>query len=189
MSDPAADRAPALSSSCRASSDPALCPEEHNAMRTTIDRYKSRAGRLEPDGIDLSAFADQPLSPSGLRCLRYMHDIEHHTVCYMRDLLLTPAHRDPDITAFLSCWVYEELFHGEALAMVLEAHGIPAGAPRVADLRARRKWKDGAGLALHLGASALAGRPSSPCTCRGRGERVDTQAAYARLATREAHPR
>jgi hypothetical protein len=158
-------------------------------MRTTIDSYKDRAGRLELDGIDVEAFADRPLSPSGLRCLRYMHDIEHHTVCYMRDLLLTPAHRDPDITAFLSCWVYEELFHGEALAMVLEAHGIPAGAPRVADLRERRKWKDAGGLALHLGASALAGRTFIALHMSwGAVNEWTTQAAYARLAAREGHP-
>jgi hypothetical protein len=158
-------------------------------MRTTIDSYKTRAGRLDLDGIDFAAFADRPLSPSGLRCLRYMHDIEHHTVCYMRDLLLTPAHRDPDVTAFLSCWVYEELFHGEALAQVLESHGIPAGAPRVADLRERRKWKDAGGLALHLGASALAGRTFIALHMAwGAVNEWTTQAAYARLAALEDHP-
>ncbi len=44
-----------------------------------------------------------------------MHDVEHHTVCYLRDLLLTPAHQDPEITSFLSCWVFEEMWHGEAI--------------------------------------------------------------------------
>ena len=52
-------------------------------MRTTIDIYKERAGRLDIDGIDFDAFRDRPLSSDGLRCLRYMHDIEHHTVCYL----------------------------------------------------------------------------------------------------------
>ena len=73
-------------------------------MRTTIDSYKARAGRLDLDGIEFGDFRDQPLAPDALRSLRYMHDIEHHTVCYLRDLLLTPAHRDPAITSFLSCW-------------------------------------------------------------------------------------
>jgi len=104
-------------------------------MRTTIDSYKARAGRLDLDGIEFGDFRDQPLAPDALRSLRYMHDIEHHTVCYLRDLLLTPAHRDPAITSFLSCWAYEEMWHGEAMAAVLEAHGEVAGAPRVAALR------------------------------------------------------
>src|SRR5271170_7360673 len=103
-------------------------------MRTTIDSYKTRAGRLDLDGINFDDFRDQPLSADGLRCLRYMHDVEHHTICYLRDLLLTPAHRDPDITAFLSCWAFEELWHGEAIARVLEAHGEAAGAARIAPL-------------------------------------------------------
>ena len=99
-------------------------------MRTTIDSYKSRAGRLDLEGIDFDDFRDQPLQPDALRSLRYMHDVEHHTVCYLRDLLLTPAHQDPEITSFLSCWVFEEMWHGEAIGQVLEAHGEQAGAPR-----------------------------------------------------------
>jgi len=107
-------------------------------MRTAIGFYKERAARLDVDGIDFDAFRDRPLSSDGLRCLRYMHDIEHHTICYLRDLLLTPAHRDPEVTAFLACWAYEELWHGEAIGQVLEAHGETAGAPRIAALRQRR---------------------------------------------------
>ena len=64
-------------------------------MRTTIDSYLARAGRLDLEGIDFDDFRDRPLPADALRSLRYMHDIEHHTVCYLRDLLLTPAHRDP----------------------------------------------------------------------------------------------
>jgi hypothetical protein len=60
-------------------------------MRTTIDSYKTRAGRLDLEGIDFDDFRDQPLPADALRSLRYMHDVEHHTVCYLRDLLLTPA--------------------------------------------------------------------------------------------------
>jgi hypothetical protein len=34
-----------------------------------------------------------------------MMDIETHTSIYLRDLLATPAAYEPDVTAFLSCWV------------------------------------------------------------------------------------
>ena len=117
-------------------------PRRDSAMRTTIDCYKSRAGRLDISGIDFDAFAAQPLSPEALRCLRYMHDVEYHTVCYLRDLLLTPAHRDPEITTFLSCWVFEELWHGEAIGEVLAAHGEVSGSTRIAPLRQRRRRRD-----------------------------------------------
>ena len=57
-------------------------------------------------------------------CMHYMMDIESHTVIYLRDLLATRAAADPQITAFLSCWVYEELWHGEAFSDFLRAYGI-----------------------------------------------------------------
>jgi hypothetical protein len=49
------------------------------------------------------------------RCLAFMMDIESHTVMYARDLLATWAAFDPDVTAFMACWIYEEFWHGEAL--------------------------------------------------------------------------
>ncbi len=64
-----------------------------------------------------------------------MHDVEYHTVCYLRDLLVTPAHADPEITAFLTFWNHEELWHGEALAAVLRAHGRTAGDARIGSVR------------------------------------------------------
>lgn len=158
-------------------------------MRTTIESYKTRAGRLDVDGIDFGSFADRPLSPDALRCLRYMHDVEHHTVCYLRDLLLTPAHRDPDITAFLSCWVFEELWHGEAIAAVLKAHGEPAGSARVAPLRQARRARDKAALAGTLAGGALAGQTFIAVQMAwGAVNEWTTQAGYARLATIEGHP-
>ena len=56
--------------------------------------------------------------------MHYMMDIETHTVIYLRDLLATRAANDPHVTAFLSCWVYEELWHGEAFSDFLRAYGI-----------------------------------------------------------------
>ena len=96
-------------------------------MRFDIDTYKARTERLRWDDLDLRSFASAPLDQDALRCIRYMHDVEYHTVCYLQDLLNSPAHADAEITAFLSFWVFEEFWHGEALAAVLEAHGEPSG--------------------------------------------------------------
>src|SRR6266702_4213933 len=63
-----------------------------------------------------------------------MMDIEAHTVIYLRDLLATRAAADPQITAFLSCWVYEELWHGEAFSDFLRSYGLEVPAePRLPD--------------------------------------------------------
>jgi hypothetical protein len=71
-----------------------------------------------------------------------MHDVENHTMCYLRDVLVTRAHRDPEVTAFLACWSYEELWHGDAIAKVLDAHGEPSGVARVRSLRQRLPRRD-----------------------------------------------
>jgi hypothetical protein len=57
-------------------------------MRTTFDSYNVRAGRLDLEGVDFDDSKVRPLSPAALRSLRYMHDVEHHRVCYLRDLHL-----------------------------------------------------------------------------------------------------
>src|SRR5207244_12165234 len=67
-------------------------------------------------------------------CLHYMMDIETHTVVYLRDLLATQASNDPYVTGFLSCWVYEELWRGEAFSAFLRAYGIELPAePKLPD--------------------------------------------------------
>ena len=67
-------------------------------------------------------------------CLHYMMDIETHTVIYLRDLLATRAAHDPYVTGFLSCWVYEELWHGEAFSDFLRAYGLEVPAePKLPD--------------------------------------------------------
>ncbi len=157
-------------------------------MRTTIDSYKARAGRLDLAGIDFDDFRDQPLSPDALRTLRYMHDVEHHTVCYLRDLLLTPAHQDPEITSFLSCWVFEEMWHGEAIGQVLEAHGEEAGAPRIAALRHNHRRREAMTTLSTLGSAVFAGRAFVALHMTwGAINEWTTQAGYARLAERADH--
>jgi hypothetical protein len=55
-------------------------------------------------------------------------------VVYLRDLLATRAAHDPYVTGFLSCWVYEELWHGEAFSEFLRAYGLEVPAePKLPD--------------------------------------------------------
>jgi hypothetical protein len=158
-------------------------------MRTTIDSYKSRAGRLNLEGIVFDDFRDLPLPEQALRTLRYMHDVEHHTVCYLRDLLLTPAHQDPAITSFLSCWVFEEMWHGEAIGRVLQAHGEEAGAPRIAALRHGRRRREALSSLSTIGSAAFAGRAFVALHMTwGAINEWTTQAGYGRLSALADHP-
>ncbi len=158
-------------------------------MRLDLERYAASAARLDLAGIDMDAFRERPLDAATLRCLRYMHDIEHHTVCYLRDLLVTPVHRDPAATTFLTVWNYEEMWHGDAIARVLAAHGEDAGGPRVRRLRQHLGVRDRLAPALHAVGAAVAGEAFGAIHMTwGAVNEWTTQAGYARLAERAGHP-
>lgn len=140
-------------------------------------------------GIDFATFGDQPLSAGGLRCLRYMHDVEYHTVCYMRDLLVTKAHQDHEIASFLTFWCFEEYWHGEAIGQVLKAHEEGAHAERVQPLRARIRRREAFKPWLHSLGSMIAGREWLAVHMTwGAVNEWSTQAGYARLIAAERHP-
>jgi len=99
-----------------------------------VDRYLRNSKKVDLSGIDWEDVPNHPLTDGDVMCLHYMMDIETHTVIYLRDLLATRAAQDPHVTAFLACWVYEELWHGEAFSDFLRAHGLEVPAePRLPD--------------------------------------------------------
>ena len=157
-------------------------------MRFDIDTYMTHSGRITWDDLDFSAFADQPLSDAGLRCLQYMHDIEFHTVCYLRDLLVTRAHDDHRMTTFLTIWNFEELYHGEALAAVLAAHGRAGGPERVEPLRRGLGWKQHVGTLSSMFGSLAVKDFTAVHMMWGAVNEWTAQAGYARLAKLEDHP-
>src|SRR5437870_2837463 len=99
-----------------------------------LDRYLRASKKLDLSHLDWDDIPNHPLSDGDVMCMHYMMDIETHTVIYLRDLLATRASNDPYVTAFLSCWVYEELWHGEAFSDFLRAYGIELPAePKLPD--------------------------------------------------------
>ena len=92
-------------------------------MEFDLDRYLRNSKRVDLTGVEWDRIRSHPLPVAEARCLAYMMDIESHTVIFLRDLLATRAANEPDITAFLSCWVYEELWHGEAFSRFLGEAG------------------------------------------------------------------
>jgi rubrerythrin len=157
-------------------------------MRFDIDTYKRRTAQLDDGDVDYDAFRARPLDEPTLRCLRYMHDVELHTVCYLRDLLVTRAHNDPDITTFLTFWAYEEFWHGEAIGKVLAAHGEPAGRVRVAATRARHRVVNAVAPHVSAALSAVTTHFTAVHMTWGAVNEWTTQAGYTRLAARAKHP-
>lgn len=153
-----------------------------------LEDYKRISGRLDVADIDFDGFRTQPLEPDDLRCVRYMHDVESHTSCYLRDLLNTRAHLDPEITTFLTMWSFEELWHGDALASVLDQHGEQSGNVRVAGMRHRLRHRLAVSPLLWMGISAATSRFLAIHMTVGVVNEWTTQAGYARLAARADHP-
>jgi rubrerythrin len=89
-----------------------------------LDRFIRTSDRVDLSEVAWDRVNDVPLTAAEVRCLLYMMDIESHTVIFLRDLLATQAAFDPDVTAFLSCWNFEELWHGEAFSRLLGEAGI-----------------------------------------------------------------
>lgn len=88
-----------------------------------LDAYISRSRAVDIGAIPWDEVPRHPLSQETVRALRYMQDIESHTIIYLRTLLQTRAIDDPEVATFLACWLYEETFHGIALARFVRAAG------------------------------------------------------------------
>jgi hypothetical protein len=152
---------------------------------TLIDKFSDR---IHWDDLDFESFATQPLGSDTLRCLRYMHDVEFHTICYLRDLLLTPAHSDASVTGFLSLWAYQEYWHGEAIASVLAAHGEPSGTGRVQVVRGRLGLRDKVRtILMSVGGWVGGGDFTAVHMAWGAINEWTTQAGYAQLAQRSGN--
>lgn len=158
-------------------------------MAFDLATFMRHTGRLQTDDLDLAgAFASDPLDTDTLRTLRYMHDIESHTVCYLRDLLVTSAHRDPEVTAFMTMWNHEEHWHGEALGEVLRAHGLAVGAEHTAAVRRAGGWRDRLRPALFMVGDAATPHLPTIAMTWGMVNELTTQAGYAEVARRSGHP-
>ncbi len=156
-------------------------------MGTDIAKLIQRSARLEIDDIDFEDFRTHPLDPNALRCLRYMHDVENHTICYLRDILVTKVHRDPEITAFLACWSYEEHWHGEAIAKVLDAHDEDS-ASRLTSMRQHLPRNDSLRPAVFSVISAMTKHLPAVHMAWGAVNEWSTQTGYGRLIEKAKHP-
>lgn len=95
---------------------------------------------------DLRRCAGAPpagLSTTTLRTLSYLWSIEHTALDRLRELLVTPAHSDSRLTAFLITWSFEQHQLGERLRDVLVANDFPPRSPEATGAgRLRRVWDE-----------------------------------------------
>jgi rubrerythrin len=168
-----------------------------------LDRYLRASGRVDLAGVAWDRIREHPLPVEEARCLTYMMDIESHTVIFLRDLLATRAAFDPEVTAFLSCWVYEELWHGEAFSRFLGEAGYALGpdAERVAGdapyptrvgrnswIRRKLAAKGYASHVATLVAAALIREFVALHMTWGAVNELSTLTSYHRLIAKTRHP-
>ena len=151
-----------------------------------LDAWVARSRAIDLAEIDWAAVPHHAVSPETIRTLRYMQDIEIHTIIYTRALLATRAIDDPDVSTFLACWLYEETFHGLALARFLDAAGHPVGE------RARPRGSESFPRWLEARLTALLSR-AWPDFCAvhmtwGAINELTTLTAYRRLMAVAGHP-
>jgi rubrerythrin len=168
-----------------------------------LDRYLRNSKKVDLSGIAWEDVPNHRLSDGDVMCLHYMMDIEAHTVIYLRDLLATRVAADPQITAFLSCWVYEELWHGEAFSEFLRAYGIeepveprlpdgrvplPTRSNRWRELRVRIGVGNGLGIVPTMLGSMLARDFAAIHMMWGAVNELTTLTGYYALIRRSNHP-
>lgn len=107
-----------------------------------LEKYLRNSKKVDVSDLDFDEARRHPLTTDEVRCLTFMMDVEAHTVSYMRAILNTCAIEDPQTTAFLSCWNYEEFFHGWTLRRFLAALGVGVAADRIADVQRRATLRD-----------------------------------------------
>lgn len=158
-------------------------------MSFDIASYSANACRVADDDVDYTAFERNPLPEPALRALQYMSDIESHTICYLRDLLVTPSHQDPEITAFLTMWAFEEFWHGERLDKVLATHGRAVGPDRMRRIRLGQGRNDRFSPIYQTLAANLVGEDFIAVHMTfGAINEWSAYAAYGRLLAQTDHP-
>jgi len=158
-------------------------------MSFSIERYKEESRKLDTTGIEWDRVSDHDLSKGDLFCLHYMMDIENHVSLYLSHLLVTRACMDPVLTAFLACWNYEELWHGENLGKLLYRYGVEFDSDdRIARIRAGLGFQNSLSILTTTAGSWLLKDFSAIYLTIGAINELSTLTGYNALIRRSQHP-
>ncbi|MDF1488564.1 ferritin-like domain-containing protein [Tessaracoccus caeni] len=158
-------------------------------MAFDLENFAATSDRVRWEDLDFDHFDEHPLDDDTLRALRYMCDVEYHTSCYLRDLLVTRSHRKDEARGFMTTWNREEFWHGEALAAVLGRHGITVGYDELKARRVKLGWREAMGPSMQSALSNLVGDDFIAVHMTwGAANELSAVAAYRRLAGMMDHP-
>jgi hypothetical protein len=158
-------------------------------MSFSIERYKEESRKLDTTGVAWDEVTRHPLSKGDLFALHYMMDIENHVPLYLSHLLVTKACMDPILTAFLACWNYEELWHGENLGKLLNLYGIEFDTQdRIARVRANLGVQNTLSILSTMVGSWLTKDFSAIYLTIGAINELTTLTGYGALIRKSKHP-
>lgn len=158
-------------------------------MSFSIERYKEESRKLDVSGVRWDEVTRHPLSRGDLFCLHYMMDIENHVPLYLSHLLVTRACMDPVLTAFLACWNYEELWHGENLGRLLNTYGIEFDQDeRIALVRGNLGAANSLSILTTMAGSWLFKDFTAVYLSIGAINELSTATGYQALARKSGHP-
>lgn len=154
-----------------------------------FDQHLSRSKALDISDIDWADVPNHPLREDEIRILTYFMDVESNTIVYLKELLSTPAIHEPKIQAFLSCWAYEEFFHGFALKRFLQAYGVPMAERRTEQNQQKKTlWNHLFLLGQTLLSKWAGARFIGVHMAWGAANEITTAEGYLRIIRRTDHP-
>jgi rubrerythrin len=157
-------------------------------MAFDIERYKQNSKKLDLSDVRWDLVRDHQLPRGAIDAMTYMMDIETHTTIYLSELLVSKACMDPVITAFLACWAYEEMYHGDAFVKFLRAYGVPVSDDRPRQVRLQEGFKRvNTVMSVMLGSYVLPFFPALYLTVGAINE-ITTLTGYRQLQKRAGHP-
>lgn len=157
-------------------------------MSFDLQNYLANSRAIDVSDIDWETASEFPVPAEHRRCLTFMMDVESHTIVYLRDLLNSRAIVDPDISAFLACWVYEETFHGRAIERFLTSIGEPVAANRVETIRTSSNWRATVDLVGTFAVSRLSRHFPAAYLTWGAINELTAHSGYRLLSDRTENP-
>lgn len=157
-------------------------------MGFDLERFLRLAGRVEVDDLDWKQAARYGLSAGEARILRYMADTETHTIIYLRDLLAGHSAKSAEICAFMSVWVYEELWHGRAIDRLLDACGYGKSEDHYRQIESKLSWREPLEALLSSSAAWITPRFAAAHMAWGAINEATAAAAYSALERKTQNP-
>jgi rubrerythrin len=155
-----------------------------------LDKYLRNSKAVPVDDLAWDSVTEHPLTEGEVRFLQYMMNIESHTIVYLKELLSTDVIEDTEVTSFLSCWAYEEFFHGRALERFLTAYVGPGVVRNEASDRLGNSSPLGRAAKRMFGPVVSAATPDFAAVHMtwGAAQECTTLHAYEAVARNTRHP-